>query len=178
MHVAAIVLLVLLIAQRLAELVHAKRNARLAFARGGREYGASHYPLIVALHVSWFIAWITEHVLRGGVLMQPWWLFVGVIAVAQVMRYWTIATLGPAWNTRIIIVPGAERVTAGPFRYVSHPNYIIVLIEFFVIPLFVGAYLTAIIATTLNYLILTRIRIPAEERAVDELLISGPHNGE
>lgn len=178
MHVAAIVLLVFLIVQRLAELVHAKRNARLAFARGGREYGAGHYPLIVALHVSWFVAWIAEHILRGGELLQPWWLFVGVITLTQVLRYWTIATLGPAWNTRIIVVPGAERVTAGPFKVVSHPNYIIVLVEFFVIPLFAGAYLTAIIATALNYLILTRIRIPAEERAVNELLMSGPPNGE
>lgn len=169
MHVAAIVLLVILSLQRLAELVHAKRNACLAFARGGREYAAGHYPLIVALHVSWFIGWISEHILRGGEMQQPWWLFVGVISLAQVMRYWTIATLGPAWNTRIIVVPGTEKVTAGPFKYVSHPNYIVVLVEFFVIPLFVGAYLTAIIATALNYLILTRIRIPAEERAVNEL---------
>lgn len=170
MHSIAVVLLLLLVVQRLAELAHAKRNARLALARGGREYGAGHFPLIVALHVSWFIGWITEHVLRGGEIQQPWWLYVAVIVFAQILRYWTIATLGPAWNTRIIVVPGAGRVTAGPFKYVSHPNYVVVLVEFFVIPLFVGAYLTAIIATALNYLILTRIRIPTEERAVNELL--------
>lgn len=169
MHVAAIVLLVLLIVQRLAELVHAKRNARLAFARGGREYGASHYPLIVALHVGWFIAWIVEHVLRGGELADPWWLFVGIIILTQIVRYWTILTLGPAWNTRIIVVPGAQRVKKGPFRWLSHPNYVVVLIEFFIIPLFVGAYVTAFIATTVNYLLLTKIRIPAEEKALSEL---------
>lgn len=169
MHVAAIVLLVLLIVQRLAELVHAKRNARLAFARGGREYGASHYPLIVALHVAWFIAWLTEHVLRGGEILQPWWPIAVVIVLAQITRYWTISTLGQAWNTRIIIVPGMERVTKGPFRWLSHPNYVVVLVEFFFIALLVGAYTTAIVATAVNYLILTRIRIPAEERALQEL---------
>jgi methyltransferase len=169
MHIAAAVLLVLLIVQRLAELAHAKRNARLAFARGGREYGISHYPLIVALHIAWFIAWTSEHVLRGGELLHPWWLFAGVIVLAQIMRYWTISTLGPAWNTRIIVVPGAERISKGPFRWLSHPNYVVVLVEFFFIPLFAGAYITAFVATAINYLVLTKIRIPAEEHALEEL---------
>lgn len=169
MNPVAYVLLALLIVQRLSELVLARRNARLAIARGGREYAGGHYALIVLLHVLWFIAWISEHTVRGGELSQPWWLFVGVIVCAQILRYWTIATLGTSWNTRIIVIPGAERVTKGPFRWLTHPNYVVVLIEFFFIPLFVGAYLTAIIATTLNYLILTRIRIPAEEKALREL---------
>lgn len=169
MHPIAYVLLALLIVQRLSELVLARRNARLAIARGGREYAGGHYVLIVLLHVMWFIAWISEHTVRGGELSQPMWLYVGVIVCAQVLRYWTIATLGDSWNTRIIVVPGAERVTKGPFRWLTHPNYVVVLIEFFFIPLFVGAYLTAIIATTLNFLILTRIRIPAEEKALREL---------
>ena len=177
MHRAAIVLLVLLIIQRLSELVLARRNARRAFARGGREYGAGHYPLIVLLHVSWFVSWILEHIMRGGNILQPWWLCVGVIICAQFVRYWTIATLGPSWNTRIIVVPGAERITKGPFRWLTHPNYVVVLVEFFFIPLFVGAYLTAIIATILNLLILTRIRIPAEERAIGEFL-RGPMTGD
>lgn len=169
MHPAALVLLVVLIAQRLSELVLARRNAIRAFAHGGREYGAKHYPLIVMLHVSWFIAWITEHVLRGGLLQQPWWLFAGVIIAAQIVRYWTITTLGPAWNTRIIVVPGATRVTTGPFRWMAHPNYAVVLIEFFFIPQLVGAYSTAVIGTLINAVLLTLIRIPAEEAAVRQL---------
>ena len=169
MHVVAIVVLVLLTVQRFAELAVAKRNARFAFERGGREYGAGHYPVIVLLHVSWFIGWIVEHVLRGATIMQPWWLYVAVIGCAQVVRYWTILTLGSAWNTRIIIVPGTPRVTGGPFRWINHPNYVVVLVEFFVIPLFLGSYLTAIVATVLNYFLLTRIRIPAEEAALVEL---------
>lgn len=169
MHPAAIVLLVFLIVQRVSELVLARSNARRAFARGGREYGAGHYPLIVVLHVSWFVSWIFEHIVRGGDLLQPWWLYVGVIICAQFVRYWTIATLGPSWNTRIIVVPGAERVTKGPFRWFSHPNYVVVLTEFLVIPLFVGAFVTAVLGTMLNYLILTRIRIPAEEAALTML---------
>lgn len=169
MHPFAVSLCVVLVVQRLAELALAKRNAGLALASGGREYGASHYPLIVALHVGWFIAWIVEHVFKGGELADPWWLFAGIIILTQIVRYWTILTLGPAWNTRIIVVPGAQRVKKGPFRWLSHPNYVVVLIEFFIIPLFVGAYVTAFIATTVNYLLLTKIRIPAEEKALSEL---------
>ncbi|MFM8772201.1 MAG: isoprenylcysteine carboxylmethyltransferase family protein, partial [Candidatus Kapaibacterium sp.] len=108
----------------------ARRNALRAFANGGREHGAGHYPLIVILHVSWFIAWVLEHVVRGGELLQPWWLFAGVIICAQIVRYWTIATLGSSWNTRNIVVPGAERVTKGPFQSLTHPNYTVVIVEF------------------------------------------------
>ncbi|MBU3679702.1 MAG: hypothetical protein FGM32_08875 [Candidatus Kapabacteria bacterium] len=169
MHPAAIILLVLLIVQRLSELALARRNARRAIARGGREYGAGHYPLIVALHVSWFLAWVVEHILRGGQLWHPWWPLAVMLFGTQIVRYWTIATLGEAWNTRIIVVPGNKRVSGGPFRWFSHPNYVVVLTEFFIVPMLVGSYVTAIVGTLLNYFILTRIRIPAEEDALTVL---------
>lgn len=149
-------ILALVVAQRLAELVLAQVNTRRLLARGAQEVGAAHYPLFILLHASWLIAtavlvpWQTE---------PNWWL-IGVFAVLQAMRVWVIAALGPYWTTRIITLEGVPLVTGGPFRFVRHPNYCVVIGEIAVLPLAFGAWEIAVIWSVLNAALLThRIRL-------------------
>lgn len=165
---------VLLILQRVSELVLARRNAKRATERGGVEHGAGHYPLIVGLHVVWFVAFNVESLLGyhvdgtvGTWGLWPVWL--GMFVLAQILRYWAISSLGDAWNTRIIIIPGARMVRGGPYRYMAHPNYGAVILEFISVPLLVSAPLTAVAGTLANLAILRFVRIPAEEKALAEM---------
>ncbi len=164
---------VLLILQRVSELVLAKRNARRSFERGGVEVGAGHYPVIVLLHVAWFIAFNAEAILRGDGPVQGAWgawpVWLVLFVAAQVLRYAAISALGEAWNTRIIIVPGSRRVLTGPYRFVAHPNYVAVIMEFISVPLLVNAPITAIVGTAANLFLLLRIRIPAERQALAQM---------
>lgn len=155
--------------QRLFELWLAQRNQKIAFARGGTEHGEDHYPLIVALHVLWLIAWITECEFTGPQLNPYWALFLSFTALAQGLRYWAIASLGSAWNTRIIVIRSTNRITEGPYRFIPHPNYVAVAIELACIPMIFGAWVTALVATMINAIVLLSIRIPAENRALAEL---------
>ena len=155
-----------LLAQRGVELRLAARNRQWALAQGGKEYGAEHYPLFFLLHGSWFVGWVVEAFVRGPLLNAQWWLWLGLFAAAQWLRYWAISTLGPRWNTRILVIPGLAPVQSGPYRYLRHPNYIAVALELLVIPLIFNAWLTALLATLLNAALLRFIRIPAEEKAL------------
>lgn len=155
--------------QRLSELVVARRNRNKALAAGGKEYGAGHYPLIVILHILWFGCWILEGWHKGPVPHSLWLLWLVLVLLAQVLRYWAMATLGPYWNTRIIVIPGAPRIKHGPYRFTTHPNYIAVTIELIAVPLIFGAWITAVIAAVFNAIVLLGIRIPAENRALEEL---------
>lgn len=162
---------VILILQRLSELVLARRNERRAKARGGIEYGASHYPVIVLLHVLWFLGFVTEslsqdHGDSGWGTTTGWPVWSGIFVLAQVLRYWAIASLGDAWNTRIIVEPGARLVRSGPFRFTPHPNYVAVIMEFVAVPMLVGAPITAVVGTVLNLALLVYVRIPAENKAL------------
>lgn len=154
--------------QRLVELQIAARNRRWALAQGAKEVGAGHYPLFFILHVGWFVGWPLEAIWRGLSLRDLWGLWLGLFAAAQLLRYWAISTLGPRWNTRILIIPDLAPIRRGPYRYVSHPNYIAVALELLVIPLMFNAWLTALLATLLNAALLLLIRIPAEEKALTE----------
>lgn len=159
-------LLTMVIAQRLTELVLAKRNYQWAMQHGGKEYGADHYWLFIVLHTSWLVSLSFE-----WLILQPsipgWWpLFLGLIAVAQVLRYWTIGTLGRCWNTRIVIFDEMRRVKTGPYRYLRHPNYAAVVIEIMAIPALVGAWYTALLFSIANAALLLLIRLPEEERAL------------
>ena len=151
--------------QRLGELVFAERNRRRALRRGGQEWGGRHYPVIVAVHslfyVSLFLEWRYQS--QGWNSLWPAWL--GLLAAAQALRLWTIRSLGRCWNTRIIVVPGEKLVAQGPYRFIRHPNYLVVIIEMFTIPTLCGAYITAVIFSLANALILAR-RIPEEEQAL------------
>ena len=165
-------LIALVVVERLAELVVANRNRRIMLARGGLESGQGHYPLIVALHVG----------LLGGALAEvyladrpfyPWlgYPMLAIVLAAQALRWWCIRTLGPQWNTRIIVVPGLPLVTSGPYRWLRHPNYVAVVAEGVALPLVHTAWLTATLFTALNLpLLWWRIRV--EDRALGRLAAS------
>jgi methyltransferase len=152
-----------LVLQRVLELRVARRNETWARAQGGREYGKKHYPLFFLLHSGWLLGTLLEGCRTPGPVRVGW---LALLLLAQPLRYWVIRTLGPQWNTRILIVPGAKRVSGGPFRYLNHPNYAVVALEMLSTPLTVGAWRTALLASLLNAALLRFIRIPAEERAL------------
>ena len=153
--------------ERLAELVVAKRHAAWAFARGGIESGKRHYPAMVVLHAGLLVACLVE----VQVADRPFLPLLGVTALvfvlaAQALRWWCIGTLGNLWNTRIIVVPGLALVRRGPYRFMPHPNYLAVAVEGAALPLVHSAWITAIVFTVLNAVLLLGFRIPAEERAL------------
>jgi methyltransferase len=152
----------LIISQRLLELRVAKRNREWMESRGGVEIGADHYPLMVLLHTVFFVSLWAEAALRGYPLSNRWPLIVFVLITVQIIRYWAIISLGPYWNTRIIFVPGGEVVKQGPYRFLRHPNYTVVILEIALIPLLFQAYVTCILFSLLNALML-RHRIRIEE---------------
>ncbi|WP_349305498.1 isoprenylcysteine carboxylmethyltransferase family protein [Bacillus sp. FJAT-50079] len=156
-----------IMAQRFIELRIAKSNERWMKKQGGIEYGIKHYPYMVLLHLCFFLSLIAE-VFYFHRMWSPYWMILLLIfIITQCIRIWVITTLGKYWNTKIIVLPGAHIVKTGPFKYVKHPNYIIVTIELLVIPLLCQAYITAIIFFLLNQWILA-VRIAAEEKALRE----------
>jgi methyltransferase len=149
-------LLALVAVQRLAELVLASANTRRLLARGGREVGRRHYPLFILLHGSWLIAILAT----TPIDTQPVWPLVGVFFGLQALRLWVITTLGAYWTTRIITVDGAPIVRRGPFRFVRHPNYWVVVGEIAVLPLIFGNWPVAAIWSGANAALLwLRIRV-------------------
>lgn len=155
----AIILLVA--AQRLAELAYARRNARRLLAEGGTEHGRSHYPLMVLLHVAW---------LAGLFVLVPAdaavsWPLIGVYLVLQAARLWVLASLGRFWTTRIVTLPDAPLVRRGPYRWVRHPNYLVVTAEIAVLPLAFGAWWLALVFSLANAALLA-VRIRIEDKAL------------
>ena len=147
--------LALVMIQRLGELALANRNTKALLARGAIEIGARHYPLIVILHSLWLLAilWLLPIPTRIN------WALLGVFVVLQILRLWVLATLGPYWTTRIISLPGAPLVARGPYRFVRHPNYLVVAGEILVLPLVFGETLVAIVFSLANAaLLFWRIR--------------------
>jgi methyltransferase len=157
---AAVALLLLVTAQRLSELLIAKRNTAALLARGGFEHGAGHYPAMVLLHGAWLAGlWL----LAAGI--EPNLPLAGLYLLLQAFRVWTLASLGPRWTTRIIIVPGETLVARGPYRFMRHPNYAVVIAEILVLPLVFGLAAYAMLFSALN-LALLAVRIRAEEAAL------------
>lgn len=154
-----------LVLQRVLELRVARRNEAWARSRGGVEHGREHYPLFFLLHAGWLLGTLLEGRRARGPVRVGWLL---LLLIAQPLRYWVIRTLGRQWNTRILTVPGAKRVTGGPFAYLAHPNYAVVALEMLGAPLSVGAWKAALLGSLLNALLLRFIRIPAEEKALEE----------
>ncbi len=158
--------------ERLVELVISKRNARWAFERGGIEYGQGHFPAMVALHTGLLVACVAEVYFFDRPFI-PWlgWPMLAVVVLCQAGRYWIISSLGHQWNTRVIVVPGLGRVERGPYRFswMRHPNYIVVAIEGIALPLVHTAWVTAIVFTALNAVLLLAFRIPTENRALAAL---------
>lgn len=157
-------LLALVAAERLAELATARRNAAWSLARGGREYGRGHYPAIVALHVA-LLAGCAAEAAHRSFLPALGWPALAVVAAAQGLRWWCVLSLGPRWNTRVIVVPGLPLVAAGPYRLLRHPNYAAVVLEGLALPLVHTAWVTALVFTLLNALLL-RVRIRCENTAL------------
>jgi methyltransferase len=160
------VFLALLALERIGELVLSTRNAAWALSQGGREVGQGHYRVMTAFHTAFLIScavepWLLQRPFPGG------WGFValGAALVAQALRYWAIATLGRRWNTRVIVLPDAAPVTEGPYRFIKHPNYVAVGLELLAVPLIHGAWLTALVFS-LGNLLLLRVRIQVEEEAL------------
>lgn len=158
--ILSIVILALVSAQRLGELALARRNTRRLLARGAVERGAGHYPVIVALHAAWL----------AGLWLLAWdrparlpWL--AVYALIEGLRVWTLASLGDRWTTRIITLPGAPLVRRGPYRFLPHPNYLVVVGEIAVLPLVFGLPLYALVFSALNAAVLW-VRIRAENAAL------------
>jgi methyltransferase len=155
------VVLALVALQRLCELFYSARNTRRLLARGATEWGAVQYPFIVILHVAWLAAMA---IFIPAATRPNWWLL-GIYALLQPLRVWTIASLGQRWTTRIVTLPGAALVRRGPYRVMRHPNYAIVCAEIAVLPLAFGALEIAIVFSILNAALLSW-RIRAEERAL------------
>lgn len=161
------VLIAAVAAERIAELVVSQRNLRWSRERGGVEFGAGHYPVMVVLHTALLVACLVEAAHRPF-LPALGWPMLGVVLAAQALRWWCIATLGRQWNTRVVVVPGAGRVTGGPYRYLRHPNYVAVAAEGIALPLVHTAWLTAIVFTALNVALL-HTRIGCENDALARL---------
>ena len=155
-----------LLLQRGAELILARRHADWIRQQGGYEVGRSHYPLVVGVHLL-FIAALFLEVTQGRAEPPHWWpVPFALFMMAQVLRIWSIHSLGPYWNTRILVVPGRSPVVSGPYRYLRHPNYLVVVVELLTLPTAFGAYFTAIFLSVLNLFVLLKFRIPAEEQVL------------
>ena len=152
--------------ERLAELIVATRNARWAFAHGGVESGRGHYPVMAAMHTAFLVACIAEVAVADRPFL-PWlgWPMLALVVASQALRWWCVATLGHQWNTRVIVVPGLPLVSAGPYRWLRHPNYVAVVVEVVALPLVHTAWVTALVFTLANAVVLA-VRIQVEERAL------------
>lgn len=156
----ASIILTLVTLQRLGELVLSRRNTNRLLARGAIEVGASHYPLVVSVHAAWLTSlWIWG---RGQDVNL---LALALFIVLQGVRLWILATLGSRWTTRIIVLPGEPLIASGPYKYLSHPNYAVVIAEIAILPLALHLPVLALIFTALNAAVLV-IRIRTEVRAL------------
>lgn len=151
----------LVAAERLAELMLSHRNQRALIRGGAVEHGRGHYPLIVALHAAWLaslLVWVSP-------ATRPNLVLIALYIALQVVRVWTIASLGPYWTTRVVTLPGAPLVRRGPYRWLRHPNYAVVVAEIALLPLAFGAWRIAV-AFTLANLAMLAWRIRVEEQAI------------
>jgi methyltransferase len=163
---AYLVLIGLVALERLAELAVARRNLAWARSAGGLEYGRRHYPWIVMAHVALLAGAPAEVWLLGRPFVPALgWPMLAVAVLAQALRWWCIGTLGRRWNTRVLVVPGLPLVTGGPYRWLRHPNYVAVVAEGIALPLVHTAWVTAVVFTAVNAVLLT-IRITVEDRVL------------
>ncbi len=168
-------LLALTVVERLVEVVVSRSNARWSFARGGREVGREHFPAMVSLHVAFLFGCAVEPWLAHRTELPSYAALALVAALAcHALRWWCIATLGRNWNARVIVVPGMPQVGVGPYRWLSHPNYLAVVVEGVALPAMAGAWITATVFSVLNALLLRR-RIQVENAAFADLVIGDGH---
>jgi len=168
-HVLYTVFILATGAERIGELFTSKRHAAWAFEQGGVESGRGHFPAMVMLHTGLLVGCLAEVWLldRPFIPWLGWPMFVIALA-CQAGRIWIIRSLGPQWNTRIIVVPGMPLQHRGPYRWarLKHPNYVLVAVEGIALPLIYTAWITALVFTVLNAILLIGFRVPAEDRAL------------
>jgi len=161
-----IVIIALVVVQRLMELVIAKDNEKWLREQGAIEYGKSHYKYIVALHTLWFVSMIAEYALRSDInIDNVSVVLIAVFIVLQALRVWVLSSLGKYWNTKILVVPNAQLVEKGPYKFIKHPNYIVVVLELIVLPLAFHLIITAALFSVLNAAVLY-VRIKEENKAL------------
>jgi methyltransferase len=152
--------------ERLVELIVSKRNARWAFAQGGKEFGRRHYPVMVMLHIALLLGCVVEvWALHRPFIGSLGWPMLALVALSQSLRWWCVTTLGRRWNTLVIVVPQTQLVRRGPYRWLHHPNYVAVVAEGVALPLVHTAWLTAAGFTVANALLLA-VRIKVENAAL------------
>ena len=157
----ALLLVILVILERLIEIVIARRNARRLFEQGAIEHGAGHHPFMVLLHGAWLVSTLL-YVMPGA---SVFWELLALYGLIQVGRVWVMIRLGRFWTTRVITLPGVALVRRGPYRYLRHPNYVVVCAEIAVLPLVFGAWHIALVFSVLN-LAMLRHRIRVEDAAL------------
>lgn len=169
-----ILVLAAVVCERVAELVVSARNAHWSLAHGGREYARGQVLPMVGLHVGLLAGCLAEWWLAGAFL--PWlgWPMLGLVVLANALRWWCIGTLGRQWCIRVIVVPGLAAVRRGPYRVLPHPNYLAVAVEGAALPLVFTGWVTALAFTLLNAVFLLGFRIPAENRALADLGAASP----
>lgn len=163
------------IAQRLFELRLAKRNEKSLKQKGAIEYGQEHYKWIVALHTLFLASLIFEGTVFPRSLSEWWEIPFTLFLGCQVLRIWIIRSLGPFWNTKIFVLPGADVIEKGPYAWVKHPNYLIVSLEIICLPLIFQAYVTAFLFTLINALMILGVRLPEEEAALQDMTNYGDY---
>ncbi len=167
--VAFTILIALVAVERVVELVVSKRNLRWSAEHGGVEYGRSHYPYMVVLHVFLLVGSLVEvWVWQKPLIPALAWAMFALVLASQALRWWCIATLGKRWNTLVVIIPDLPRVTGGPYRWLNHPNYVAVVIEGIALPMVGFAWVTALVFTALN-LPLLAVRLRVENAALGTL---------
>jgi methyltransferase len=160
------ILLSVIAVERLAELAVSARHASALLRRGGTEYGFGHFPVMIALHVGLIAGCVLEPLLGDRSFIPALgWPMLALTLAANGLRWWCIVTLGGRWTARVIVLPGEPLVTAGPYRWFSHPNYAAVIIEGAALPLTGSAFITAAAFTVANAVLLT-VRIRCESRAL------------
>jgi methyltransferase len=159
-------LLAVIAVERVAELVVSQRHATVSLRAGGVESGARHFPVMVVLHVALLAGCVAEPLaLHRTFIPALGWPMLAVVVAANALRWWCIATLGPRWSARVIVLPGLPLVRSGPYRWFAHPNYVAVVVEGAALPLTGSAWITAGTFTVLNAALLT-VRIRCETRAL------------
>jgi methyltransferase len=159
-------LLVVIAFERLAELVVSQRHAAASLRHGGVEYGQGHFPVMVALHVGLLVGcWVEPLALHRPFIPALAWPMLVLVIAANALRWWCIATLGPRWTARVIVIPGLPLVRSGPYRWFAHPNYVAVVVEGAALPLMGSAWITACTFTAANAALLT-VRLRCEKRAL------------
>lgn len=169
MNIWLVFLFLLVLGQRIVELRISKRNQQWMEEQGGYEIGKEHYPIILGVHLLLFIGILAEVVFFRTTPPSWWAVPLSIFFVTQGLRYWCIHSLGKYWSTRIWVVPGHSPQQVGPYRYLRHPNYLIVMIEILIFPFIFGAYFTSILVTIMNAFVILLLRVPREELALKEV---------